>query len=122
MKKTNFFWIGYSDLMTSMFFIMLVLFVLTIGYLQVKIKENERLIAEMQEREQGLIDEKERLEKLLNLEKQFQPLLDDNSFYYLPACKKFVVRENLWGLKFSGLTRSGSGPNMLTAPLLQGER
>lgn len=93
MKKTNFFWIGYSDLMTSMFFIMLVLFVLTIGYLQVKIKENERLLAEMQAREQGLIDEKERLEKLLNLEKQFQPLLDDNSFYYLPACKKFVVRE-----------------------------
>jgi hypothetical protein len=93
MKKSSFFWVGYSDLMTSMFFIMLVLFVMTIGYLQVKIKENERLIAELKERQQGLISEKERLEKLLNLEKQFQPLIDDNSFYYLPDCKKFVVRD-----------------------------
>jgi len=93
MKKNNIFWIGYSDLMTSMFFIMLVLFVITIGYLQVKIKENDKLIAELKEREQGLINEKERLEKLLNLEKQFQPLMDDNSFHYLPDCKKFVVKE-----------------------------
>ena len=46
-KKDNFFWIGFSDLMTSLFFIMLVLFVLTIGYLrhqQIGLRiENEQL-------------------------------------------------------------------------------
>ena len=93
MRKHNFFWIGYSDLMTSMFFIMLVLFVLTIGYLQVKISENEKLIKELKIREYGLIQETERLQKLLNLEEQFRPLINDSSFYYLPDCKKFIVRD-----------------------------
>jgi hypothetical protein len=93
MRKNNFFWVGYSDLMTSMFFIMLVLFVLTIGYLQVKILENEKLIEELRTRETGLIRETERLQKLLNLEEQFKPLINDNSFYYLPDCKKFIVKD-----------------------------
>ena len=93
MRKNNFFWIGYSDLMTSMFFIMLVLFVLAIGYLQVKISENEKLIEELKFRELGLIQETERLQKLLNLEEQFEPLINDSSFYYLPYCKKFIVRD-----------------------------
>lgn len=93
MKKNNIFWISYSDLMTSLFFIMLVLFVVTIGFLQIKLRENEKLIVELQEREKGLIEEKERLNKLLNLEEQFKPLTEDNSFYYLPECKKFIVRD-----------------------------
>ena len=63
MKKSSFFWIGYSDLMTSMFFIMLVLFVMAIGYLQVKIKDNERLIAELEESTQGLINGKRETRK-----------------------------------------------------------
>ena len=86
--------------MTSMFFIMLVLFVLSIGYLQIKIQDNEKkseenieLIEELKNKELFLIKEKERLEKLLNLEKQFKPLIDDNSFHYLPDCKKFVVKD-----------------------------
>lgn len=93
MKKNNIFWISYSDLMTSLFFIMLVLFVLAIGYLKIKDIENERLIAELKKSQEGLIKETERLEKLLNLEKQFEPLIKDNSFYYLPKCKKFIVKD-----------------------------
>jgi hypothetical protein len=93
MKKNNIFWISFSDLMTSLFFIMLVLFVLTIGFLQIKNKENERLISELENKGKGLIEEKERLEKLLNLEKQFEPLIKDNSFYYLPDCKKFIAKD-----------------------------
>lgn len=72
---------------------MLVLFVITIGYLQVKIKENEKLITELEESQNGLIKENERLQKLLNLEEQFKPLIKDNSFYYLPDCKKFIVKD-----------------------------
>ena len=93
MKKNNIFWISYSDLMTSLFFIMLVLFVLAIGYLKIKDIENQRLIAELKKSQEGLIKETERLEKLLNLEKQFEPLIKDNSFYYLPVCKKFIARD-----------------------------
>jgi hypothetical protein len=94
MKKSNIFWISFSDLMTSMFFIMLVLFVLAIGYLKIKNLENERLIVILKDKEAGLIKEKERLEKLLNLEKQFAPLIQDSSsFYYLPTCKKFIVKD-----------------------------
>jgi len=33
MKKNNIFWISYSDLMTSLFFVMLILFVISAGYL-----------------------------------------------------------------------------------------
>jgi len=93
MKKNNIFWIGYSDLMTSMFFIMLVLFALSIGYLVIKIAENEKLIKDLKEATTGLVKENERLQKLLNLEEQFKPLIDDSSFYYLPDCKKFIVKD-----------------------------
>jgi len=79
MKNNNFFWIGYSDLMTSLFFIMLVLFVVTVGYLK---------------HVQGtLIIENERLKRLLKLEEQFKPLEEDGDFYYLPNCKKYIVKE-----------------------------
>lgn len=79
--------------MTSMFFIMLVLFALSIGYLVIKIAENEKLIKDLKEATTGLVKENERLQKLLNLEEQFKPLIEDSSFYYLPDCKKFIVKD-----------------------------
>ena len=44
MKKNTIFWIGYSDLMTSLFFIMLVLFVLTVAILRSSIVASEEAI------------------------------------------------------------------------------
>lgn len=44
MKKSNFFWVGYADLMTSLFFLMLVLFITTITYLQFKMKESINIL------------------------------------------------------------------------------
>ena len=41
-KKESYFWTSYSDLMTSMFFVMLVLFVLTISLLHSKMVATER--------------------------------------------------------------------------------
>lgn len=48
MKKSNFFWVGYSDLMTSMFFIMMVLFFVTVKqlYNRVGVLEKEKEILE----------------------------------------------------------------------------
>ncbi|MGJ8744901.1 hypothetical protein [Polaribacter sp.] len=107
MKKSNFFWVGYADLMTSLFFIMLVLFVVTISFLQFKMKENERIIVEnkdlfrnnstlissLQNKEKQLNIEIQRLNRLLKIEEQFKPLEDSPYFVYLDQCKKFVARD-----------------------------
>lgn len=77
-NKGDFFWIGYADLMTTLFFVMLVLFVLTVVYLKL---EQESIIAEVED-----------LQKIVQLEEQFKPLEEDGDFIYLPECKKFVAK------------------------------
>ena len=49
-KSSDFFWVSFADLMTSLFFIMLVLFVLTVVYLRV---EQNKIIAEVEELEKS---------------------------------------------------------------------
>lgn len=49
MKKSNIFWISYSDLMTSLFFIMLVLFVISIGYLKSVLNATESQLNKIKE-------------------------------------------------------------------------
>lgn len=48
-KKESFFWTSYSDLMTSLFFIMLVLFVLTIALLHNRITATQRELNKINE-------------------------------------------------------------------------
>lgn len=100
MQKGNIFWVGYSDLLTSLFFVMLVLFVVSIGWLQNKIniievvvQQNDSLIAALKEREATLKIENEKLNNLLKLEELFKPLEDDNDFVYLSDCKKYIFRD-----------------------------
>ncbi len=76
MKKENFFWVSYSDLMTSLFFIMLVLFVVTVGYLQFE--------------KSVLIEEKEILE---TVQKNVEKLQDRNDlFNYDEQYKRFTLK------------------------------
>ena len=49
MKKDNIFWVGYSDLMTNLFFVMLVLFVVTIGYLKYNLETTQQQLEKIQE-------------------------------------------------------------------------
>ncbi|MCZ4319177.1 OmpA family protein [Aequorivita viscosa] len=49
MKSSNFFWVSFSDLMTSLFFIMMVLFAVTIGYLQYQKKATEQQLKKLEE-------------------------------------------------------------------------
>lgn len=86
MKKDNIFWISYSDLMTSLFFVMLVLFVVTIGYLKHKDNEMTKLLEE----QRVTIEQQE---KILKIEEQFKPLEESGYFYYLPDCKKYIVKD-----------------------------
>lgn len=53
-KKESFFWTSYSDLMTSLFFVMLVLFILTIVMLHQKIKATQAQIDKINEIEEAI--------------------------------------------------------------------
>jgi hypothetical protein len=76
-KKESFFWTSYSDLMTSLFFVMLVLFVLTIALLHKKISEqNIRL---------------EEFEKIEEIKKSINEI-DTNYFEYNETYKKHVLK------------------------------
>lgn len=77
MKKNNIFWISYSDLMTSLFFIMLVLFVITIGYLNSIIEKTQ--------------EEKEKLEELQTAIQK----LPVEYFEYQPKFKRFKLRQQI---------------------------
>ena len=109
MKKDSIFWIGYSDLMTSLFFVMFVLFVVTIGYFKKEASDNQltKVEAETEKEKTAkvLLEKESRIreltmtvaqqEKLLNIEKQFEPLATSDYFEYLPDCKKYIVKNFL---------------------------
>lgn len=78
-KHKDFFWMSFADLMTSLFFVVLVLYVLT--YVMLKKEQNKLEI------------ENEKLNQILQLEQQFKPLQNDKDFIYLPDCKKYISKE-----------------------------
>ena len=78
-KHKDFFWMSFSDLMTSLFFVVLVLYVLT--YVMLKKEQNKLEV------------ENEKLNQILQLEQQFKPLQNDNDFIYLQDCKKYISKE-----------------------------
>ena len=75
------FWTGYSDLMTSLFFVMLMLFVLTIVLLHHKIVASEK------EREAT----QEQLEKIKEIEESLKGI-DPTYFEYNDEYKKHVLK------------------------------
>lgn len=128
MKKNNIFWISYSDLMTSLFFIMLVLFVLTIGFLSHKFAENENLITALHTTRDSLqrsIDivtiENERYEKLLRLEDQFKPLEESGIFDYWEECQKYVIKD-LIGKEIFEPTKTVILPEFIPASIRAGRQ
>lgn len=80
-KRESFFWTSYSDLMTSLFFVMLVLFVLAIAVLRNSMAKTEMELANAK--------------RLLQIDKQFQPLVQSGSFVYYEATRKFVAKDFL---------------------------
>lgn len=81
-KSDGFFWMSFSDLMTSLFFIVLVLYILT--YIMLKRKE------------QALIDivevQKEKLAIIETVEENLKPLKEDTLlFRYEPQYKRFTL-------------------------------
>jgi len=87
-KSESFFWTSYSDLMTSLFFVMLVLFVLVIVLLHNEMVKQKIIISDQTK----LI---EKLERITQIDKQFEPLVKSGKFQYYPKSKKFVAKDLL---------------------------
>lgn len=85
-KHKDSFWPSYSDLMTSLFFIMLILFIVCIGKMKYDnvMLENERNEANA---------EKEQLERILQLEAQFKELSKSSALQYIEEKKMFVAKD-----------------------------
>ncbi len=87
------FWLSYSDLMTSMFFIMLVLFIVCLVKVSVSYRELER---EKQKTEQILAETQatnEQLQQILQLDKQFKELSNSSRLGYDDEKKMFYARD-----------------------------
>lgn len=76
-KKESFFWTSYSDLMTSLFFIMLTLFVLVIVLLHKRMEATEK-----------------QLEEIKRVEASTRELGNSNNFAYKAEYKKYVLDIN----------------------------
>ena len=81
-KKESYFWTSYSDLMTSLFFVMLVLFILAIsiqhGQIKTVIEENEHLL--------------ELIKKGEDIEKSIQHI-DSRYFVYDSTFKRHTLKD-----------------------------
>jgi hypothetical protein len=85
-KKESYFWTSYSDLMTSLFFIMLVLFVICI----VKMANTNKALKVTLEDANAT---NEQLEKILQLDTLFYELSRSSSLKYMEDRKMFVAKE-----------------------------
>ena len=91
MKKKNFFWISYTDLMTSLFFIMMVLFVITVSILK--------------ERTEVLEGEIEILE---TVSKNIEKLKENKLFLYNSIYKRYTLDFSVEFINDSSSISTGS--------------
>ncbi|OAD45908.1 flagellar motor protein MotB [Polaribacter atrinae] len=92
-KHKDFFWMSFSDLMTSLFFVVLVLYVLTSVMLNQEKKKLQDALVELEKEKEKIEADNEKLNKILQLNEQFKPLQNDRDFIYLEDCKKYISKE-----------------------------
>ena len=92
-NKQDSFWTSYSDLMTSLFFVMLVLFIICL----VKIGGANRELKDKQGQLEHLLDSvqatNEQLRNILQLEEQFKVLSQSTSLEYDSEKKMFFAKD-----------------------------
>jgi hypothetical protein len=99
MNKSNFFWVGFADLMTSLFFIMLVLYVVSFTLFTVKYEELEdtnskmdSLIVNLENNKKLLLIQAEKAKIIDDVEKNLEPLIKNSSlFKYEEKYKRFTL-------------------------------
>lgn len=107
------FWISFSDIMTSLFFVMLILFAVT-AYKYQNVSKNAGKVDALLQENSRLTKEKDRLEKdnrkleknlgdaiatleqqrrIIDIDKQFRPLRESSSFVYSEDANKYVAKD-----------------------------
>ena len=96
-KKESYFWTSYSDLMTSLFFIMLVLFVLIIvvlhNYHQKSTAELEKIKAELEQKNKEQQATIVQLNQVVQLGNQFKELGNSSALEYDEEKKMFYAKD-----------------------------
>lgn len=98
MKKSNLIWLGYADLMTSLFFVMLVMFVVAFTkYIDLsnKVEGVKEQIGELEVENKQLIEQKNRLrvsqekfKKINEITTALDKMSDESYFRFNKACKR----------------------------------
>ncbi len=92
-KHKDPFWTSYSDLMTSLFFVMLVLFIICLIKVGKTNRELEEQVVKLDSLYIGIKAEKEDLENILRLENQFKILSESSSLEYDSIRKMFYAKD-----------------------------
>ena len=97
-KKESFFWTSYSDLMTSLFFIMLVLFILVVVLLHKRMETYQERLDDLVNAEDIIKDLRNRLtaseqqiEAIMEVENSTKDLNRSELFRYRSEYKKYVL-------------------------------
>lgn len=88
-KKESYFWTSYSDLMTSLFFVILVLFVLSLVVVR---KGNAELMKTLQEKDNLYKATNEQLTKIKELNQSIEKI-DANYFVYDSQYKRHTLKD-----------------------------
>lgn len=101
-KKESYLWTSYSDLMTSLFFVMLVLFVLSLAIVKKNniaiVEQNKELLQLKDSLAKALQDANVTIEqqsRILRIDEQFKPLQEAGAFKYYEKSRKFVAKDLL---------------------------
>lgn len=97
-KKESFFWTSYSDLMTSLFFIMLVLFILVVVLLHKRMEGDQQRLKNLENVENKLLSlqsqlaaSEQQLKAIMDVENSTKDLNASDLFKYRPEYKKYVL-------------------------------
>jgi hypothetical protein len=89
-RKNNLFWLSYSDLMTSLFFVMLVLFVLVFSIMQHKANKLGETVTELGETKDSLLVALKEYDRIEKIKKSLENI-DNNYFSYNQKYKKHIL-------------------------------
>lgn len=92
-NKKALFWTSYSDLMTSLFFAVLVLFVVVVVAMGENKQELEIAKAKLDEAKKEAKASQEQLNQILRLDKQFKTLTSSTSLQYDAEKRMFYVKD-----------------------------
>lgn len=92
-NSTVSFWLSYSDLMTSLFFIMLVLFVVCMAKMKIEVDRAKIEVDRAKIDVNKANAEKKQLERILRLDEQFKGLTKSEELQYDEERKMFVAKD-----------------------------